>query len=285
MRTINEQLLFSKNIGEIVIIGMNQLQELFKYKEVELRVVIKSGEPWWVAKDVCEILDVKNISDATKRLDEDEKGIDTVDTLGGIQEMLLVNESGLYSIILTSRKEEAKAFKRWITHDVIPSIRRTGKYITEKEQPKTPAEILLMNAQMLVEYERKMKIVEEKQIALESKQDKMISYLVEIPDREGVNNKIKELARMKYIKNQQDARNDAYLIFKNKYGIDIMSRVKNRKDDMNKERMKNGKNPYSDSTLSTKVSGMDIIEELGMLKELNEIVIGLLTDDRKSLVG
>lgn len=85
------------------------------------------GNPWFVARDVCDCLGLDS-SNLSKLLDEDEKGSYTVRTLGGYQMMLTVNESGLYSLILRSRKPEAKTFKRWITHEVLPSIRKTGGY-------------------------------------------------------------------------------------------------------------------------------------------------------------
>ena len=91
------------------------------------------GEPWFVAADVCRALGLGNSSKAIMPLDDDEKGITISDTLGGKQEMTTINEPGLYSLILRSRKPEAKAFKRWITHEVIPAIRKTGGYIVGQE--------------------------------------------------------------------------------------------------------------------------------------------------------
>lgn len=93
-----------------------------------VRVVDVNGEPWFVAKDVCECLELGNPRTSIALLDEDEKGVHTMDTPGGAQEMSIVSEAGLYSLILRSRKPEAKAFKRWITHEVLPTIRRTGQY-------------------------------------------------------------------------------------------------------------------------------------------------------------
>lgn len=95
--------------------------------------MVKDGEPWFVAVDVCKALEIKNNRDALGRLDDDEKGVVSTDTLGGEQEVGVVNESGLYTLVLGSRKPEAKAFKRWITHDVIPAIRKTGGYIQGEE--------------------------------------------------------------------------------------------------------------------------------------------------------
>ena len=92
----------------------------------------KNGNPWFIASDVCMALDLSDTSKTVSYLDDDEKGTISNRTPGGPQEMLIINEPGLYSLILRSRKPEAKAFKRWICHEVIPSIRQTGEYQTAK---------------------------------------------------------------------------------------------------------------------------------------------------------
>lgn len=111
----------------------NNIQVFNNDRFGEVRSVVKDGEPWFVAVDVCKALEIKNNRDALGRLDDDEKGVVSTDTLGGEQEVGVVNESGLYTLVLGSRKPEAKAFKRWITHDVIPAIRKTGGYIQGEE--------------------------------------------------------------------------------------------------------------------------------------------------------
>ena len=105
------------------------------------RVIIKNGEPWFVAKDTCDVLDLTNPTVAVSRLDEDERA---KFNLGRQGETNVVNEFGLYKLILSSRKPEAKKFQRWITHEVLPSIRKTGKY----EVPETD-EMLLARAFIL----------------------------------------------------------------------------------------------------------------------------------------
>ena len=117
---------------------MNDLV-FFPYEKKEVRVLIGiDGEPWWVAKDVCDILTIE--SNQTRRLDDDEKGMRLIHTHGGDQEMTVVSESGLYSLILGSRKPEAKIFKKWVTGTVLPSIRKTGVY--SLDMPKTLPEAL-----------------------------------------------------------------------------------------------------------------------------------------------
>lgn len=123
---------------------MNQLVA-FNFEARNLRVIVDDhGEPWFVAVDVCSAIAVGNPSDALKRLDDDEKM--TLDTSeghsgkrGGAQSLNVVNESGLYSLILTSRKPEAKRFKRWVTHEVLPSIRKTGSYVSPGSLAALPA--------------------------------------------------------------------------------------------------------------------------------------------------
>ena len=96
-----------------------------------VRSILIDGEPWFVAADVCKALELEKTNRALSRLDDDEKGAHSVSTPGGRQRMSIISESGLYSLILGSRKPEAKAFKRWITHEVIPSIRKHGAYMTD----------------------------------------------------------------------------------------------------------------------------------------------------------
>ena len=108
----------------------------FDFEGRAVRVVEDdAGLPWFVALDVCECLGISKPRDAVARLDEDERGPVVVDTLGGAQQVSAVNEPGLYSLTLTSRKPEAKRFKRWITHDVLPALRKTGSYSMEEAVP------------------------------------------------------------------------------------------------------------------------------------------------------
>ena len=99
----------------------------FQFNTQQIRVTTDSaGEPWFVAADVLSILGLDR--KAMERLDEDEKGVNSIHTPGGTQQMTVVNEPGLYSLVLGSRKPEAKTFKRWVTHEVLPQIRKTGSY-------------------------------------------------------------------------------------------------------------------------------------------------------------
>ena len=108
---------------------MNEIAT-FKFQEHQVRTVTdERGEPWFVAKDVCDVLEIKDPSMAVRDLEPDEKGTSTVGTPGGNQNMLTVSESGLYALIFKSRKPEAKAFRKWVTSEVLPAIRKTGGYV------------------------------------------------------------------------------------------------------------------------------------------------------------
>lgn len=98
------------------------------FAESLIRSTIIDGNPWFVAKDVCAALSIANPRDAISTLDEDEKGVGTTDTLGGPQETNMVSESGLYVLIFKSRKNEARAFRKWVTSEVLPALRRRGYY-------------------------------------------------------------------------------------------------------------------------------------------------------------
>ncbi len=143
---------------------MNKLTT-HNFEGMSLRSIEKEGEPWFVAKDVCDELDLGNVSKAVSRLDEDEKGITTSDTLGGPQRVSIINESGLYSLIMTSRKPEAKRFKKWVTSEVLPQIRKTGRY---EREPLTQMEIVVIQVQAMVKLEREQKAQDERLSKLEA---------------------------------------------------------------------------------------------------------------------
>lgn len=111
---------------------MNQFEKAFDYKGNNVRTFMRDEEIWFVAKDVCNVLNHSNHKVAVSRLDEDEVSkVYLIDSLGRNQQTSVVSEAGLYYLILTSNKPEAKQFKRWVTHDVLPAIRKNGMYISE----------------------------------------------------------------------------------------------------------------------------------------------------------
>lgn len=102
---------------------------LFEFETQPVRILDEqNGETWFVAADVCRVLEIADVKGAYSRLDDDEKDTRTMGTPGGPQQVVMINEAGLYSLMFTSRKPQAKRFKRWVTHDVLPSLRKTGSY-------------------------------------------------------------------------------------------------------------------------------------------------------------
>lgn len=110
-------------------LAMQYTMQVFEYEDRdEFRVMDRNGEPWFVLSEVCKKLGIAQPASASRALDDDEKDVLTMHTLGGPQKVCIINESGLYSLILSSRKPGAKRFKKWVTSEVLPSIRKTGSY-------------------------------------------------------------------------------------------------------------------------------------------------------------
>lgn len=119
---------------------MNEIQTFESDQFGSIRVVRdENGEPWFVAKDVLDVLDLDKT--ALRKLDEDEKGVDSIHTPGGEQQMTTVTEPGFYKLVMRSRKTEAKAFQRWVTHEVLPALRREGGYMVARAD-ETPEELM-----------------------------------------------------------------------------------------------------------------------------------------------
>ena len=153
--------------------GTSNSIQPFNFKGREVRVIPHGDEFWFLAADVCAALRVANHRDALSRLDDDEKGVVLTDTLGGKQEVAAVSESGLYTLVLSSRKKEAKTFKRWVTHEVLPALRRTGRYEIAP-QPQSDLSPLDLFRQMLTAYEaqqNRLELLEGSQVELEARLD------------------------------------------------------------------------------------------------------------------
>ena len=136
--------------------------QVFKYQTNEIRIVEMNGEPWFVLKDVCAVLgmDSTQLKKVADRLEEDEKGRTQITTPGGKQESWVINESGLYNVILRSDKPEAKPFRKWVTSEVLPSIRKNGGYIAGQEElspQELMAKALLMAQKVLNDRETRIK--------------------------------------------------------------------------------------------------------------------------------
>jgi len=177
----------------------------FSFAGQQVRVVTDSdGEPWFMAVDVCTILDLPNVSQAISRLADDEKSTITSDEGG--PDRLIVSEPGLYRLIFTSRRAEAEAFRRWIAHEVLPAIRKTGSYSVAPAN--LPTEI---DATMLRQIAAAMEAKDQKIAELEPKADLADTYLI----AQGGNRKVREAAKLLHLR-ERDLRRfliDERLIF------------------------------------------------------------------------
>jgi prophage antirepressor-like protein len=136
------------------------LPQVFTYNNHTIRTAGTPEAPLFCARDVCEVLGISKYRDALARLDEDERGSVQVDTPGGKQSLTFVTEPGLYRWTLGSRKPEARAFKRWVTHEVLPSIRKSGGY----QSPRSSLAALRETVDQLIEHEERIAFLEAHQL-------------------------------------------------------------------------------------------------------------------------
>lgn len=253
---------------------MNNQLQIFENQEFgKVRVIIKEGEPWFVAKDVCDCLGITNSRDALSRLDNDEKGVALTDTLGGKQEMRIVNEAGLYALVLSSKKPEAKKFKRWITHEILPTIRKTGGYVSNEDMfietylPFADDNIKQLFKQTLNIIRSQNRIIERQRAEIEYKEDVIID-LVDKVDLAGKREILNRVIR-KAGSNYKERWNELYRQFEMKYHIDLNRRLESY-------------NAENTPKLKNKLDYIDKV--LGKLPELYEIACKLYENDIKKLV-
>ncbi|QDX90923.1 toxin-antitoxin system, toxin component, Bro family protein (plasmid) [Brevibacillus laterosporus] len=161
------------------VLQMKNLENVFKYNHQEVRIIVIKNEPWFVAKDLCKILEIGNITKTLSRLDDDEFTTSKViDSIGREQETYVINESGMYSVILTSRKEEARAFKKWVTSEVLPQIRKTGMYDNQisPQPPQLPMSYKEALLALIAEVEQREKL--EEQLIIQAPKVEMFETLI-----------------------------------------------------------------------------------------------------------
>lgn len=243
---------------------MNNLPvQFFNYENNQVRSLKKDdGSIWFVAVDVCKALNLEQVSKAVARLEKDEvTTITLTDSLGRNQETNIINESGLYSLILTSKKKEAKVFKKWITSEVLPSIRKSGSYNSQKQKQMTPAELTLLHAQNILNLETKVSRIETTVTALILDKEEAQRQLKEIEepkviplqktDRMRVN-KVIRLYCNEWKVPYNEAWNQLFEEFNYRYKVNVRQRSENRK-----------------------ISKLDVIELLGKMPELYAIAYDL----------
>lgn len=208
---------------------------VFNFESSEVRTIVIDGDVWFVAKDICDAMDIVNVSQAVSSLDDDERLIYTLDISGQNRDTLLISESGMYSVVLVSRKPQAKEFKKWITSAVIPSIRKTGKYEIEQPKPITQAEALLQSVQLIIALEQKVDKLESTVNAIELDRRQLKQQLHALPEpltdvpESTTRAKLNEVVRLYSVLNGDFRGNwkKLYREFRDRYHIDLVVRAKN----------------------------------------------------------
>lgn len=230
----------------------------FKYNSKQVRAISKDGEPWFILQDVCKALEIANVGNVTARLDVDEKDIHYADTPGGKQMMVIVNEPGLYNVILRSDKPEAKAFKRWITHEVIPSIRKHGAYTLQK--PQCIEDLIIMQATAMKELRTEVK-------QLQTTQQAIKDAVVSEPDnwREDINHKLNKIAQALGSQKYQEIRTESYRLLEQRAHVDLERRLNNYRGNLI--------NAGASQTAIKKANKLDIIEQDPKLREIYSKIV------------
>lgn len=218
---------------------MNEMQVFEHPAFGEVRTVVIDGEPWFVGKDVALVLGYANPQKAVRtHVDDEDRTVTVLDTVSGEKEAVAINESGLYSLILSSKLPTAKAFKRWVTAEVLPAIRQKGSYTVQ--QPMTPAQLIAAQAQVLVQMEQRMDAIQSQQTALEQRVEtaiKVFSRPSEDHWKADTDKAIKELCREKGM-NLLAVRGQLYQELERRCGCNIDSRLRCLRQRMKKQGMR-----------------------------------------------
>lgn len=240
---------------------MNQLTN-FQFDGNQVRTIVKEDQIWWVASDVCNVLDIQNTTQAVQKLDEDERSMFNIGRQGVVN---VVNEYGLYTLIMSSRKAEAKEFKRWVTHEILPTIRKTGSY--ELDKPKTQAELMLMYAESFVQMENR---VEQMETTVTTIQE---TFMQRDEDWRKMINGMMTATSFRRGGDYQELRKESYSRLEERGRCDLNTRLRNLRNRLEKA--------GHTKTRINGISRMDVIEDDPRLKEIyttivKEISIGSL---------
>ena len=235
---------------------MNDLK-IWNYENSKVRTVEINGEIWFVAKDVAAVLNYSNPRDAVSRhVDEEDKGVVKHDTLGGVQNLAIINESGVYALIFGSKLPTAKQFKRWVTSEVLPSIRHTGSYGIDNT--------LSPELQVLIQHERTMQEQQKQLDAVQNKVDAIQEIFTLTPEnwKKDVRVAVGKLSMSiaEDYSMMQELYEQIYALLEDRAGADLEARLRNRRKRMEQ----NG----STRTAVRNITKLDIIEDDKKLKEI-----------------
>lgn len=244
----------------------------FQYNSKQVRVINQKGEPWFVATDVCDLLEISNSSDAISRLSDSMKGVASTDTLGGNQNCRIISEAGLYKLVFTSRKPEAEKFTDWVATEVIPSIRKTGGYIANDEMfistylPFADDSTKEMFKSTLQTVRQQNELILKQQKEIQHKEDVIIGLVdnVELAEKRQILNRVVRYKNANF----QERWKELYRQFEMKYHIDIEKR----------------RLSYNTDHKPKMASKLDYIDKvMGKLPELYEIACKLYESDIKEI--
>jgi prophage antirepressor-like protein len=207
---------------------VHPVHQAFHYQESEVRTVLLDNEPWFVASDVCVCLELGNMTMALSRIDQDDiSSTEVVDSIGRRQRARIVNEAGLYELILGSRKSEARTFKRWVTHDVIPAIRKTGSY--SLTQPQSVEDLIILQAQSMKEMRQQLNAVATQLQTHQHRIDNLDHIAVDGDAQQRLNKMIRRYAHQEGVTFQKAWR-DFTDRFNTAYHTNLTARVENYRE-------------------------------------------------------
>ena len=247
---------------------MNQLTKMFDGKK--LTIIEKDGEPNFLLKDVCQILKIGNHRHVKNRLDKGVVSNYPLKTAGGIQQATFVNEDGLYDVILDSRKPEAKRFRKWITSEVLPSIRKTGSYSLDVDVTQLSPELQIMNNMVKALAKQELEQKQMKQEINETKQEieevRKVFILNPKNWRKEVNDLIVKISKTKNsLDAYRETRAESYERLEKRARCNLDIRLQNMRERMRKA--------GSSKTMVNRANKMDVIANDDRLKEIYITVV------------
>lgn len=243
----------------------NEVQ-VFNFEQNCVRTVSIDNEPWFVLKDVCDVLELTTPARVAERLDGDEVSqTHIIDSLGRNQSMTIINESGLYSVVLRSDKPQAKPFRKWVTSEVLPSIRKTGAY----QRPMTTAEMFAMQAQLNIENEKRLAALQERAESTERRLNEAVAVFaapVASKDvwQEQMNKSISRIVET-FGLNHQVFRGELYTQLEQTAGVNLSARQTRLKT-----RLRKGGATYKEAAAVTK---LQVIAQDQKLKPIFEGIV------------
>lgn len=233
----------------------------FQYEGRQFRTIKINGEPWFVGKDLCDLLEIGNTRDAMSRLPDSMKGVATTDTLGGPQQVTIISEAGMYKLAFTSRKEEAERFTDWVASEVLPSIRRKGMYLAPQKN-MSQIELLAGLASEMVKQEKLIAEQRERLDDVTNKLQEIRDVAVFVPDewRRDMNTLIKKAAFKIGGTAYSDIRRESYDLLEARAHCDLKRLTTNF---MNRRRIAGAKKSELDA-----ICNLDVIEAEPRLREI-----------------